>query len=263
MLNKGDSDILKKRTNKTLEGYPNISLSQFWSNHQERIKEKLFNELKDNPEYDIARQLIEIYEISINVDKQIPIFIDMLNKGNINILKAKNSEILEGYPSIKLTYFWDSHKDRIKQKLFVELKDNLQYDKARELIEINEMTINVDKQIPIFIDMLNKGNNKILKTKNNEVLEGYPNIKLSKFWSKHQDRIKQKLFVELKDDPEYNTARQTVLTYFNVKTYEELEAKQNKGKQLKEDKKIKKELEETIKYLDEVNLTEQEQRKRA
>ena len=79
-------------------------------------------------------------------------------------------------------HFWNHYKDQIKQKLFLELKDNLQYDKARELITINEMTINVDKQIPIFIDMLNKGNSAILKYVNKETLEGYPNIKLSYFW---------------------------------------------------------------------------------
>ena len=339
MLNEGNINILKNGNKTTLDGYPNVKLTTFWSNHKDKIIHKLFIELKDNPKYDVARKLIDINEITINVDKQIPIFINMLNEGNHNILKYDNKETLKGYPNIKLARFWSKHQDRIKQKLFIELKDNMGYEKAREFVKINEMTINVDKQIPIFINMLNQGksniliqnnketlenypgiklahfwtnnkdrilyklfvelkdnskydiarniiegfnvsnnigtkieifinmlnekNDRILKNRNTETLKGYPNVKLSRFWSKHQDRIKQKLFVELKDNPEYNTARQTVLTYFNVKTYEELEDKSKKENQLKEDKKIKKELEETIKYLDEVNLTEQEQRKRA
>ena len=70
------------------------------------------------------------------------------------------------------------------------------------------------------------------------------------------------MFIELKNNPKYNIARQTVLTYFKVSTYEELESKQNKGKKLKEDKKIKQELEEAIKYLDGVELSEEDKKKR-
>ena len=155
------------------------------------------------------------------------------------------------------------HQDRIRQRLFVELKDNPQYDIARQLITINDVSINVEKQISIFINMLNQGNNRILKQRNKETLEGYPSIKLSQFWTRYQDRIKQKIFIELKDNSEYDIARQTVLTYFKVSSYEELEAKQNKGKKLQELEKMQQELIESIEYIDKVDLTEQEQRKRA
>jgi len=210
MLNEGNDRILKNINSETLKGYPNINLSFFWNGNKNRVKQKLFIELKDNPEYDKARKLITIYEVTVNVENQIPIFIDMLNKGNSNILKRGNSEILEGYPSINLKHFWNHYKDRIKQKLFLELKDNPKYDKARELITIHEVTINVENQIPIFIDMLNKGNNKIIKSGNKEKLVGYPNINLKYFWQNYKDRIKQKLFVELKDNPEYDKARELI-----------------------------------------------------
>ena len=101
--------------------------------------------------------------MTINVEKQIPIFINMLNQGNSNILKQGNKETLEGYPGINLSHFWKRYQDRIKQKLFNELKDNPEYDMARKIIDAYEMTINVEKQIPIFINMLNQGNSNIYR----------------------------------------------------------------------------------------------------
>jgi len=247
MLNEGNSKILKKYNKETLKGYPNIKLSQFWNNHKMQIKHKLFIELKNNPKYDIARKIINKNEIMINVDNQIPIFINMLNQGNCVILKQGNKETLEGYPNISLSHFYQNNKDRIIQKLFVELKDNPKYNRARELININEIAISIDAQIPIFINMLNRGNFKILKWNNKEILEGYPSINLSHFWCHYKERIIKKLFVELKDDSEYNVARQTVLTYFKVSTIEEyqqqLKEKQIKSQQLKELKRLKNMLE--------------------
>ena len=263
MLNQGNGNILKSSNNETFEGYSNIKVGKFWFHHQDEIQKKLLVELKDNSKYDKARELIAINEMTINVEKQISIFINMLNKGNSRILKRNNKEKLEGYSNINLAYFWNDYQDRIKQKLFVELKDNPEYDTARKLIEINEVEKNIDKKIEIFINMLNKGNSKILKQGNKETLEDYPSINLATFWNANKDKIKPKLFIELKDNPYYDKARQTVLTYFKVSSYEELEAKASKGKKLKEDKKIKQELEEAIKYIDEVDLNEQEQRKRA
>ena len=134
----------------------------------------------------------------------------MLNKGNSNILKQRNEETLECYPDIKLSHFWSSHKDKIMNKIFDELKEDSNYDTARKLVDINEMTINVYKQIPIFIEMLNKGNDEILKRDNKETLEGYSNIKLANFWSSHKERITQKLFVELKNNSKYDTARNLI-----------------------------------------------------
>ena len=53
----------------------------------------------------------------------------------------------------------------------------------------------------------------------------------------------QILFEELKDDSNYSTARQTVLTYLKVSSYEEYLEKERKSKELKELKKMKKQLE--------------------
>ena len=76
--------------------------------------------------------------------------------------------------------------------------------------------------------MLNKGNSSILKNGNKETLEGYPSINLSQFWVRHQDKIKQKLFIELKDNQEYDKARETVLTFYKASSYEGLSKQQSK-----------------------------------
>jgi len=112
--------------------------------------------------------------------------------------------------------------------------------------------------------MLNQGNSNILKQGNKETLEGYPSIKLANFWNNYKDRVKQKLFIELKDNPQYEPARQTVLTYFEVSTYEELISKTEKAKKkLKEDKQIVKELKEAIEMVDKEEYIDEGQRKRA
>ncbi len=84
--------------------------------------------------------------------------------------------------------------------------------------------ISMEEKIQIYIEMLNKGNSEILRQGNQETLEGYPSIGLSQFWKSKKDKIKEKLFYELKDNLEYETARQTVLKYFKVNSYEELNA---------------------------------------
>ena len=272
MLNEGNKEILKQKNIETFKGYPNTNVGSFWSSNnkinQYKIMQKLFIELKDNSEYDKARETILMYfsvnnyeELraiqELNFDKKIIIYINMLNQGNSKILKQGNKETLEGYPSVNLSDFWSNHKQKIMQKLFAELKDNPEYDKARETIlmyfGVNSyeelitkqdeyksiLELELDIKIEIFIKMLNQGNSKILVTRNEETLEGYPSIKLSLFWSRHQPKIKQKLFEELKDNPEYDKARETVLTYLKARTYEELQEKETAKKELKQAKNIR------------------------
>ena len=49
-------------------------------------------------------------------------FINMLNKGNSIILKNRNTEVLEGYPNIGLSNFWNNHKDETEDKQAVTAK---------------------------------------------------------------------------------------------------------------------------------------------
>ena len=86
----------------------------------------------------------------------------------------------------------------------------------------------MDTKIKIYIKMLNDGNSAILKYGNEETLEGYPSIKLSYFWSDYQPKIKLILFEQEKENPKYEKARQTILTYFDASNYDELEFKKRK-----------------------------------
>ena len=153
-------------------------------------------------------------QIKLSLDKKVKIFIGMLNKGNKDILRIKNNETLEGYPEIKSSNFWIKNKDIIKQKLFVELKDDLNYETARRIIDEFETSLNIDKKITIFIDMLNKGNKDILRIGNKETLEGYPEIKLSNFWKINRNLILNRLFVDLRGIYTYANARLILMDYY-------------------------------------------------
>ena len=256
MLNQGNSKILTTRNDLTLEGYPSIKLDQFWQRYKNKIKSILFEKLKDNPQYDVARITIltfyeaESYEelilkqknkqeqFDISLDTKIEIFVKMLNQGNSKMLTAGNDLTLEGYSSIKLAKFWSRYQDKIKPFIFEKLKEDSTYDVARQTILsyygvnsydelITKQNLTTDEMIQIFIEMLNQGNNKILKRGNDLTLEGYPNVKLANFWHGHQDKIKPFLFEKLKEDSTYDVARQTILSYYGVNSYDELITKQS------------------------------------
>lgn len=183
--------------------------------------------------------------LPINI--QIDIFIEMLNKGNTNILKTGNNERLEGYPNISLSYFWKKNRKDIMTKLFIEWVNNNKYDNARktilkyynvnsyeELVAIEKLT--KDEIIKIFIKMLNKGNTNILKTRNNERLEGYPSISLSYFWQTHRYAIIKKLFIDFKDNKEYDNARLIILKELYLKINKEKNINYNTNYQINNQK---------------------------
>jgi len=193
------------------------------------------------------RQLEEIKKKSVHqkkekilpIDIQINTFIRMLNKGNSQILKNGNKESLEGYPNVKLSGFWALYKKHILPKLFVELMDKHEYDNARDTILsyynvksydelISLQTLTRDEMIKIFIKMLNKGNTNILKNRNNETLEGYPSINLAYFFRNHQLEIIKKLFIEFKDNKEYDKARLIILKELYLKINNEKYINENK-----------------------------------
>ena len=115
-----------------------------------------------------------------------------------------------------------------------------------------------------------KKKNEILNSRNKETFKGYPNTTIGQFWniSKNREIIIQTLFNKLKDNPSYDTARGLILTNLNcVHSIDEYyEQRDSKKKKVKEDKNMKKQLEETIKMIDaiyeQLNIDE-EQRKRA
>ena len=196
--------------------------------------------------------------------ERIKIFIEMLNKGDEksrNILMARTKEAFEGYPNTLIGNFWSHNNRAIIYRLFEELKDNPKYNTARQVVlsynkvssieeyyekRVQQENLNYDKRIEIFIEMLNKGNEKskkILVFGNSEMFEGYPNILVGAFWSHNKQAIIYRLFVELKDNHEYDTARQVVLSYNKVSSIEEYYEKEKKKAELRELKKKKKRLE--------------------
>ena len=116
--------------------------------------------------------------------------------------------------------------------------------------------------------MLISGNKEILKSKNKEYFDGYPSVLIGQFWSKEKNReiIIQILFIKLKDNTSYDTARQLILENLNVKTIEEYYKKiEIDSKKIKDKKNTKKQLEKMIRLVDETYqlLDNAEQRKRA
>ena len=57
MLNKGNTTILISRNEEKFEG-TNIAIGQFWYDSRDKILKVLFEENKENSEYDTARQLV-------------------------------------------------------------------------------------------------------------------------------------------------------------------------------------------------------------
>ena len=248
MLNKGNKDILKDRNNQQTFVGTDKPIGHFWQNYKAKIRQKLFEDLKDVPTYDIARQVIEEFERDNNTDYWINLFIKMLNKGNKDILKDGNNQLFEGTEK-PISHFWQNYKAQIKQKLFEDLKDNPEYDIARQVIEEYERDNNIDYWINLFIKMLNQGNKDILSSNNQQTFVG-TDKPIGQFWQNKKAKIKQKLFEGLKDDPTYDTARQVVLDYCKVSSYEELLKKEELKKELKKAKETKKQLESMEARLD-------------
>ncbi len=244
MLNEGNQGILRSSNTQTFKG-TSIKINDFWNKNKEEIKQKLFEELKDNPEYDTARKVIVEYEFQnqsknqsreLSPEVKIKKFIEMLNEGNQGILIKRNTQIFKG-TDIPINQFWKGHKEEIKQKLFGELKDNPEYNTARKVIgeyEFQNQSRNysMEEKIKKFIEMLNEGNQDILRQSNTQTFKG-TDININTFWKDHKEEIKQKLFGELKDNPEYNTARKV------IGEYERTNQSKNESRELSPEEKIK------------------------
>ena len=64
-LKEGNSEIIKEGNEETLKGYPAVPLKYFWHKNSPKIEDILFNQEKDNPEYDKAREtVLDYYKVS-------------------------------------------------------------------------------------------------------------------------------------------------------------------------------------------------------
>jgi len=188
------------------------------SNNTEEEKEK----------YQKVRKAIEEYEFTINLEKRIDCFIEMLldkkntnyKKGmidNQNIFSNINKLPFKGYEDIKglnTSRFWSHNSHKIKERLD-KLENNPnntneekeKYQKVRKAIEEYEFMTNIEKKINCFIEMLSdkkytsyekgKPNNQNIFSKLNklsfksyESIEGLDTIN---FWNNNSKKIKESL----------------------------------------------------------------------
>ena len=252
MLNDGNSNILIQKNNETFKGHPNIPIGQFWSTNRDFIVSKL----KDSDT--VAKQLINEWNFSNDLEAKTKVFIEMLNDGNSNILIQKNNETFNGHPNIPIGFFWSNNRPFILSKL------NDSDIVAKQLINEWNFSNDLEAKTKVFIEMLNNGNSNILMKGNNETFNRHPNIPIGQFWRTNRDFILSKLFIVLKDNAFHDKARQTVLNYYKVNSIEEYyqkqEAKKKKSSEVKKLRKIKAELEN---YQDSLEIDQKDNRKRA
>ncbi len=252
MLNDGNSNILIQKNNETFKGHPNIPIGQFWSTNRDFIVSKL----KDSDT--VAKQLINEWNFSNDLEAKTKVFIEMLNDGNSNILIQKNNETFNGHPNIPIGFFWSNNRPFILSKL------NDSDIVAKQLINEWNFSNDLEAKTKVFIEMLNNGNSNILMKRNNETFNRHPNIPIGQFWRTNRDFILSKLFIVLKDNAFHDKARQTVLNYYKVNSIEEYyqkqEAKKKKSSEVKKLRKIKAELEN---YQDSLEIDQKDNRKRA
>lgn len=145
----------------------------------------------------------------LTVGDKINEFINLLNNGKIDVFKRYTNCNFSDGTSTGL--FWEKYKDGIIKKLFEELKDDSNYDKARDYINEFMFSLNTEAKIMMFIEMLNDRNLDVLRSHNREGFKDYPNIKIGRFWQTNKYKIKEILFGQLKDDPKYNIAREIIM----------------------------------------------------
>ena len=252
MLNNGNSNVLMYRNNETFNGHPNIPIGTFWSHNRTFILSKL------NDSDIVAKQLINEWNFSNDLEAKTKVFIEMLNNGNSNILMKRNNETFNRHPNIPIGQFWETNRDFIVSKL----KDSDTV--AKKIISEWNFSNDLEAKTKVFIEMLNNGNSNILMKGNNETFNRHPNIPIGQFWRTNRDFILSKLFIVLKDNAFHDKARQTVLNYYKVNSIEEYyqkqEAKKKKSSEVKKLRKIKAELEN---YQDSLEIDQKDNRKRA
>ena len=284
MLNRGNIEILNQKTQETYKIYngkedktgrdTEIKIGSFWGKQQQQIREFLEDKERYGEEYNIARKLIKQWEFANikNSNSRIESFIEMLNRGNIKILNQRNQETYKIYngkedktgidTEIKIRNFWSTKKQKIQELLENHEKYGEEYNIARKLIKQWEFAnpSNAIQRIESFIEMLNRGNIKILKAKNKETYKIYngkedkigkdTEIKIGSFWSTNQQQIREALFGNKQyKDTSYDTARTIILDKYKVSSYEELKRKEeakNKAKALKKRNKELKQVEASL-----------------
>ena len=116
MLNEGNGEILKPSNNQFFKG-TNIPIKNFWISNKHIIKRRLFDELRWNKEYNLARSLIENFELQIKVSdftKKAPqkTIIEMLSKAKLSLKESQN-RFVEGLKNVLYEEYNEAKKYKI------------------------------------------------------------------------------------------------------------------------------------------------------
>lgn len=133
-------------------------INMFWSNN----KEKIFNELDNNPKYqngfDTAKSFVKAYikkyRESLDKEHKIMEYIDMLNNGYIPVSNEINAYFSDGR---LIKFFWENNKDEITNELNNNPKYALNYKVAKNIVNKKISRLTYEERINEYIHFLNKG----------------------------------------------------------------------------------------------------------
>ena len=217
------SEVRTKIGKKIIIKFDNISNNEF-IDEIISLSQYIFAKIKssDKFKYEIDANIEVIFEQEELIEKD---KLNQLKQALILIQKIADCfghneyEFIDDFTKIKIENENGTRTINYSNLLF-ELNINSLYNKIFHF-EYNYFK-SINNKTLIFINMLNKGKSNILNKKNTETFEG-TTIPVRHFWNNNnKDKIIQKLFVEEKNNPEYETARQTILDYYDVSSYEEL-----------------------------------------
>ncbi len=192
------------------------AINYFWSNNSTEI----INRLKNNPQYqegyEVAKEVIKKYLLSINIDK-IYEYLTLLNTKKISITNFDpNHHFSNNEP---INYFWKTNKDQI----IFELNNNPRYQEGYEVAKrlindyLSKQDINYLKE---YIDLLNTGQLNISTYEKN--ISFHDGRLINRFWSHHKEQI----ITELKTNPTYQegyeVAKQTIKLYLSNQTLDKI-----------------------------------------
>ena len=181
----------------------------FWSNN----KEKIFNELDNNPKYqngfDTAKSFVKAYikkyRESLDKEHKIMEYIDMLNNGYIPVSNEINAYFSDGR---LIKFFWENNKDEITNELNNNPKYALNYKVAKNIVNKKISRLTYEERINEYIHFLNKG--YIPKSMETQLFFSDGNC-VGSFWSRIKTR--EDIYNVLLSNENYQYGFEVALNY--------------------------------------------------
>lgn len=181
-------------------------IKYFWSNNKDKIISLLNTDPKYNRGYEIAKEAIKKYLLSLNQDK-ISEYIELLNNGLIPTSNDSHHTFKDG---TKINKFWSNNKDKIINELTTNPKYNSGYEVAKSIISNYLASLNYDK-ISNYIELLNK---KVITPKSCDRINTFSNGEpINYFWNNHNEDIINELNTNPKYNSGYEVAKEVITKY--------------------------------------------------